>query len=112
MATIESQPMPAKGKATPAEQPAKDKGKSAPAEQPSGREYIVFGHAELVVSGENAWQEVGRSTAAHAETARDAVIDTLPLDEQGGPFVTIAARYWTPESFDVVQPPPVRKAKA
>lgn len=81
------------------------------------REYIVFGLGTLSgipqVDGtelRESWAEIGRATAANADTARDTIIDKLPIDEQDGPFVTIAARYWQPETF-VVETTTVRKAR-
>lgn len=72
----------------------------APAAATEEREYIVFG--EIVNSsgsGKPAWTEIGKTAAKTGNEARDKIIDTLPLGEQGGPFVTIAARYWQPETF-------------
>lgn len=77
------------------------------------REYIVFGEVDSPLATGGfiaAWSEVGRATAAKADKARDKVIDALPVDEQAGPFVTIAARYWQPETF-VVETTTVRKAR-
>lgn len=74
------------------------------------REYIVFG---LDSNGEHtpeSWTEVGRCMWGNRDEARDKVIDALPVDEQAGPFVTIAARYWQPETF-VVETTTVRKAR-
>lgn len=66
------------------------------------REYIVFGQTAVIDAPDNpGWQEVGRASAAKADDARDKIIDKLPLDEQAGPFVTIAARYWQPETFEI-----------
>lgn len=76
---------------------------------PETREYIVFGHVEA--DGPiPAWAEIGRAKGKTADEARDKVIDKLEADEQGGPFVTIAARYWQPETF-ILETTTVRKAK-
>ena len=78
-----------------AEQDPKAKAPAAVVEE---REYIVFGHVEA--DGPlPAWCEIKRAKGKTADEARDKIIDSLPLDEQGGPFVTIAARYWQPETF-------------
>jgi len=80
---------------------------------PETREYIVFGvtsDGPQVPPSFTAWTEVGRATGKTNEEARDKIIDKLPADEQGGPFVTIAARYWQPETF-ILETTTVRKAK-
>jgi hypothetical protein len=77
------------------------------------REYIVFGQVDSPLpegSYVAAWSEVGRCVGKNADEARDKVIDALPVDEQGGPFVTIAARYWQPETFEI-ETTTVRKAR-
>jgi hypothetical protein len=75
------------------------------------REYIVFGQVVKVAQPEEpTWTEIGRGKGKTADEARDVVIDKLPVDEQNGPFVTIAARYWQPETFEI-ETTTVRKRK-
>ena len=50
---------------------------------------------------EPSWIEIGRAKATNANDAEDKVVDALPTEEQGGPFVTIAARYWNPVSYEL-----------
>lgn len=61
------------------------------------REYVVLMET---ITGDDipAWLEVGSATALTKEAARDEVVDTLAEDEQGGTFVTVAARYWVKAS--------------
>ena len=65
------------------------------------REYIVFGHGAYTDGNEPSWIEIGRAKATNANDAEDKVVDALPTEEQGGPFVTIAARYWNPVSYEL-----------
>ncbi len=75
---------------------------------PKPVEYIVFGeHAESAAAGSSTtWEELGRATvterfeAKARDTAEAIVTDTLPADEQEGPFVTIRAEHWQPRRYE------------
>lgn len=75
---------------------------SKPKAQTEEREYIVFGNVVSTADGETeTWTEIGRAKGTNADQAEDKVVDGLPTDEQSGPFVTIAARYWNPVSYEL-----------
>ncbi len=83
--------------------------------KPKTKTYIVFGG---IVNGEHHdWAELGRATVTGIfdEKMRDEaeaqVTDKLPLDEQGGPFVTIAAEHWQPREYEIIEQAPIRKPK-
>ncbi len=90
---------------------------------PQPVEYIVFGEgvdadqrrpADLGV----AWVELGRATvterfeAKARDKAEAQVTDTLPADEQEGPFVTIRAEHWQPRRYVIEPQPPIRRPVA
>ena len=79
-----------------AEKPIIEPAVPKPKTQVEEREYIVFGHGAYTDGNEPSWIEIGRAKATNANDAEDKVVDALPTEEQGGPFVTIAARYWNP----------------
>ncbi len=88
-------------------------------------EFIVFGDlanyenaaAAMISPGLPAWQELGHATvtgifdAKMRDEAEAQITDKLPADEQGGPFVTIAAEHWQPREYEIIEQPPLRKPK-
>ena len=74
--------------------------------KPKEREYVVFGAVDAQGVDGNAWEEIGRATVTGIfdEKMRDEaeaqVTDKLPPNEQGGPFVTIAASAWQPREYE------------
>ncbi len=69
-------------------------------------EYIVFYRVEGEHHDDIAWAEVGRHTvtgifdAKMRDEAEAQITDKLGADEQGGPFVTIAAEHWQPREYE------------
>ncbi len=80
-------------------------------------EYIVFANVAGPPDGDWTWVIVGRATvtgifdAKMRDEAEAQITDELPADEQGGPFVTIAAEHWVPREYEIIEQPPLRKPK-
>lgn len=72
------------------------------------REYIVLLPIENV--SDEHYVVVGRAKALRKEDALDEVVDKLPKDEQGGPFIAIAARYWVEMTPEIEPPPPPKRS--
>jgi hypothetical protein len=60
------------------------------------REYIVFKYVNTPDG--RGLNEVGRATATTKTAARDEVVDRLPEERRGDPFVTLPAKACVPQT--------------